>query len=258
MAYDISTEIDTIENTLRGEDFRDAVVSAFRKIGNITGDCVMLTTAEWEALSNAEKTNGTLYFVSDMDIIDEGDTYGFMTGVTSDAKLLVSFDIGNSIVSKVKSILGISGNASLSNVPSFLDMIVNPKLDGFIEKEKRYQGMSYVSTTGVWTYQSATGTSYVIDVYKVEEDTPYVILLGPTVSNRFRVAFFSGDEDPTERTSSKSGTLVYEPYSSSVIKPWLGCGYTPSSDGYLLINVSSSGITTPTPYVLPESAFLEE
>ena len=90
MSYDISEELNIIKTVQRGEDVRDAIVSAFRKInGGSSSIGVMLTEAEWSELTEEEKNNGIAYFISDMNII-EGDDYYFSDSESDDKVLMRS------------------------------------------------------------------------------------------------------------------------------------------------------------------------
>ena len=68
-----------IQNSLYGEDVRNAIVAAFRMLdGNGQANVPFATPIEYDdylALSEEEKMNGMFYFISDIDIEDGDDVY---------------------------------------------------------------------------------------------------------------------------------------------------------------------------------------
>lgn len=94
---------------------------------------------------------------------------------------------------------------------------------------------------GVWTLG---GTNCFSDVYEVEADTIYLISLGATVGTRFRVMFCT--TDPTTTAENITGTQIVilnnpAPYTYRI--------YTPSEDGYFIIQKDNAGASNLKTYV---------
>lgn len=244
MAVDISEELNTIETVLRGEDVRDAIVSAFRKV-NTTGIGVMLTTEEWDELTEDEKNNGTMYFVSDMNIVD-GDNYYFSDYVSND-KLLISHELLRDIVVKLKNLLSLTESVSLSDLSTLLDTILE---GGYIGtgptgRIRRITGRLYIAN-GTTYNENAT---HIVDVYPAKEETLYMIMIGETPGTRFRVGFFT--TDPTYPTEVTGVTGVNIKSDNTAPKAWTNLTYRAPSDGYILVYADNIGNTDVTTYVIP-------
>ena len=91
----------------------------------------------------------------------------------------------------------------------------------------------YVNS-GTW-YYSASTTSYRSDIYQVEANKTYLIKLGSTISNRFRVMFTT--EDVTQATANVIGYNVYSTDSPSAN---ISTIYTPTENGYIIIQKSGN------------------
>lgn len=238
MAYDISTELNTIANNERGEDVRDAIVSAFRKMTtNVTG-AIKLTEAEWEELSEDERNNGAVYFVSDVDVI-EGNEYRLYDLNSDDGvKLLIDYSVALGIVEKVKSMTGIPSNISLSEVTSLLNSYSLVK-SIFETRIGSLNSPTHInSANGSWMYSADDNVGpYVIDVYEVKANNTYVVMLDAVVSNQYLLSFYVSD--PTLYRENYTGTRIAYLSGNNVV-PWLTRSYTPSQDGYLAIQMSNN------------------
>ena len=239
MAYDISEELDIIETETVGETVRDAIVNAFRKV-ETSGLGVMLTTEEWEDLSTEEKNNGTLYFVSDMNIIEADDYY--FSGGLSDDKILIDHNILAEIATLIKEAFNISGNISASEMPSLLSMIIRGKsYTGctVLKPIQRYKGRIYLHNSNGRTVLAAeSSVNNMIDVYQVEADTWYLIGVGPVQGNRFTTTFFTSNPI-ADGDNVVQGTYIYSYGSNPPL--WQSKSYKPSSDGYILVYYDNVG-----------------
>ncbi len=78
---DISSELHIIRNNTDGEEVRDAIISAFRKINDpdssssTTNVGQVIEYDDYEALSDEEKNNGIFYFISDVEVLDGDEVY---------------------------------------------------------------------------------------------------------------------------------------------------------------------------------------
>lgn len=247
MAYDISEELDIIENETIGETVRDAIVRAFRKV-ETSGLGVMLTTEEWDDLTDEEKNNGTMYFVSDMNVIDAKDYY--FSGGLSDDKILVDHDILSEIASLIKNALNITGNISASEMPGLLNMIIGGRsYTGctILKPIQRYKGPIYLHTSNGRTVLDSGYSDYMIDVYAVTADTWYLIGLGPVQGTRFRTAFFTTNPIANGDTVAQ-GTFIYAHGNNPPL--WTNTAYKPSADGYILVYYDSTGNETAGTFLL--------
>lgn len=68
--------IDIIRNEEDGELTREAIINAFAELQGDVNPIVLLDTyEEFLALDEETKNNGTIYMISDIDIIDGDDLY---------------------------------------------------------------------------------------------------------------------------------------------------------------------------------------
>jgi hypothetical protein len=91
----------------------------------------------------------------------------------------------------------------------------------------------YVNS-GIWYYSASTTTNRV-DIYQVEANKTYLIRLGSTVSNRFRVMFTT--EDVTQATANVVGYNIYSIDNPSANVAAL---YTTTENGYIIIGKSNN------------------
>lgn len=96
----------------------------------------------------------------------------------------------------------------------------------------------------------ANGGSYIynpsdtnqrMDIYQVDANKSYLIRLGSTVSNRFRVMFTT--TDVTQVTSNVTGTAIYGTDSPTA---YINRGFTTASSGYILVYKSNNGTEVDT------------
>ena len=80
-----------------------------------------------------------------------------------------------------------------------------------------------------------------MDIYQVNANKLYLIRLGATVSNRFRVMFT--DTDVTQATSNVTGTAIYSTNSPTA---YINRGFTTTSAGYILVFKSGNGTEVDT------------
>ncbi len=238
MSTDISSELNIIRNTLRGEDVRDAVVSAFRKV-KATSLGVVVTKADFDSLSYDEKNNGTLYFISDIDIdYDENDRY-FITeeNVDSYSAVLVSHDLLKRICDKIRNYFSISGGIRLSDVPTYLELAILSASVRLVSRLDRVIVPSYVSTSssGYWYYRSISYPSdYVTDLYSVKKDHTYLVVNGSVVGGIFRAAIF--ETNPFTVTSNLQGVTGQYVTSEAGARIVISS----SIDGYLAVTLSNN------------------
>lgn len=247
MAYDISEELDIIENETIGETVRDAIVSAFRKV-ETSGLGVMLTTEEWDDLTDEEKNNGTMYFVSDMNVIDAKDYY--FSGGSSNDRILVDHDILSEIALLIKNALNITGNISASEMPGLLNMIIGGRsYTGctILKPIQRYKGQIYLHSSNGSTVRANSNVNNMIDVFRVEADTWYLIGVGPVQGNRFTTTFFTSNPI-ANGDSIAQGTFIYSFGNNPPL--WTSKGYKPSSDGYILVYYDNVGNETAGTFLL--------
>ena len=232
MAYDISTEIATIRNSVRGEDVRDAIVSLFQKV-NESSVGVTITTAEYKALTEAEKNNGTLYFVSDMSI-EDGDEmyYGDNEGVST--HVVISKETALGIVNAVRELAGIDANIRLSHVPALIGT------SGFlVRRYARLLTGSYNSGSTWYYYPNAT-KKYVIDIYRVSPTGRFMAGLGMNLGTRCYISVFK--ENPVTATANiTGGTSVSSTTSvSTMLNYRFTLNYEDIEEAYIAICVSNA------------------
>ncbi|MBQ3347449.1 MAG: hypothetical protein IJG39_10215 [Synergistaceae bacterium] len=99
------------------------------------------------------------------------------------------------------------------------------------------------SGNGVWTYEYPT--QCYSDIYRVEAGVEYWLTLGDTVGTRFRVMFSTADISNVTSGTVAGVAVNKSNYNNQA--PHLCLSYTPSSDGFLIIqkdNDGTSGIKT--------------
>lgn len=124
------------------------------------------------------------------------------------------------------------------NIPS--SEIFTNNLQNQIEAYRTDYSPGHVAN-GTW-YNTSTSASCFNDIYQVEANKFYVIKLGSTVSNRFRVMFTT--EDVTQATSDIVGVNIF--MSDSPTAGML-TSYRTLENGYIIIqktNNSTTGIET--------------
>lgn len=93
--------------------------------------------------------------------------------------------------------------------------------------------LGYVDN-GTYKY-NPSDTNQRMDIYQVDANKPYLIRLGSTVGNRFRVMFTT--TDVTQVTENVTGTKIYNTNSTSA---YMSTMFTTTSAGYILVFKSSS------------------
>lgn len=93
---------------------------------------------------------------------------------------------------------------------------------------------------GTYTY-NPSDTNQRMDIYQVDANKLYLIGLGSTVSNRFRVMFTT--TDVTQATSNVSGTAIYSTNSPTA---YMNTSFTTTSAGYILVYKSGNGTEVDT------------
>ena len=93
--------------------------------------------------------------------------------------------------------------------------------------------LGYVDT-GTYKY-NPNDTNQRMDIYQVDANKPYLIRLGSTVGNRFKVMFTT--TDITQVTENVTGTKIYDTNSTSA---YMSTMFTTTSAGYILVYKSSS------------------
>lgn len=90
-------------------------------------------------------------------------------------------------------------------------------------------------------YYNPSDTNQRMDIYQVDSNKLYLIRLGSTVSNRFRVMFTN--TDVTQVTSNVTGTAIYNTDSPTA---YINRGFTTTSSGYILVYKSGNGTEVDT------------
>ena len=103
---------------------------------------------------------------------------------------------------------------------------------------------------GIWTYESPTDS--LADMYEVTAGHEYWLTLGATVGTRFRAMFTTIDVS-TITSGTVQGTAVN---TSGYNNPsaYQNLGYTPSEDGYLIVQKDNAGNTNLKTYLYDKTA----
>ena len=101
----------------------------------------------------------------------------------------------------------------------------------------------------VFYYSPSDGLAY--DVYQVTAGRKYVFMLGQSVGNRFRVAFFT--TDPYYATSDVSGTSILENNSPAAYELAI---YNAPLNGYVVLFKSNSGAKNISSYCIDLIEFI--
>lgn len=192
MPNDISTEINIIRNSARGEDVRDAIISLFRKV-NESSIGVTITREQYENLSEEEKNNGIMYFVSDMSVeYGEETYYGDYVGTAT--HVIISKETVLNIINTIRASLKIDANLKLSHIPSLLPImtIMVPRIAHLLTG-------SYNSGK-IWYYYPNSAKKYTIDIYRVPVGDTYIIGIGAHNGNTFYASIFK--TNPLEATAN--------------------------------------------------------
>lgn len=244
MSYDITTEINTIRNNIRGEDVRDAIITLFQA-ANESSIGVTLTTAEYNALTPDEKLNGTMYFVSDMSI-EDGEEHYYGEDVGTATHVLITKETALAIANMARSSGGITANVKLAHVPNLVlckYMFVEPLHKLLID--------SYNSGKN-WNYAAPTSNpQYAVDIYPLEANKTYQIGIGALTGSRFYVSFFS--TDPSLATESMSNGTSY--YSMTYPSAFQNVVRTTTEAGFVAIFKSNDGNTAIPTYCVDTSEF---
>ena len=238
MPYDPSADIDIIRNNLLGEEVRDAIIRLFGTVEQASIG-VTLTLAEYNALTDAEKTNGTLYFVSDMTVSDGEETYIGDT-TTDTTHVAITRQTALAIVDAVRMITGIDGNILFPYIPEAITGF------GMLVTRKWHISSACRNYNRTWYYSTSTTKPYVIDIYPVKAGRKYLLGPGAVKGDIFYATFFT--VDPTTYTANvTSGTNIT--YTSSVTS-FNVYSFTPSVDGFISITSSSQANEEVETYVI--------
>lgn len=98
----------------------------------------------------------------------------------------------------------------------------------------------------VWNVGDTTSRT---DIYAVEANKRYLILLGSNIGNRFRTAFFASD--PADATSELRGTSIKDyntvvPYMVALLNNDL---FVPSSNGYIGVGKTNQSVDGIASYI---------
>ena len=114
----------------------------------------------------------------------------------------------------------------------------------------------YLGGPTQWYYEP--NNTYRNDIYRIEAGKHYIVHLGSTVGNRYRVAWFT--EDPYNATGNLTGNAYYYRDDPPAYTVAAATGsptdtmLSPSVDGFLLIQKTNQGVTGIKIYV---SEFVE-
>lgn len=226
MPYDPSADIEIIRSNLLGEDVRDAIIRLFGTVEQASVG-VTLTLAEYNALTEEEKNNGTLYFVSDMTVSDGEETY-IGSATTDTSHVVITRQTALAIVDAVKELTGIDASILLPEIPEMIAGF------GMLVKRKWHILSACRNYNRTWYYSNSETTPYVIDIYPVKAGRTYKLGPGAVTGNLFNATFFTAD--PTTYTANvTNGTNIT--YTSSVTA-FTVYTFTPSVDGFISITAS--------------------
>lgn len=228
MPNSVNDYYNIILNSESGEDTRDAIVSLFRNTQNESIG-VSLTMAEYKELTQAQKSNGTLYFVSDASF-EEGDDKYYSGDDIEANYVLLSKETVLGIAEQVMSAFEIQNGVRMTDVPSFMASYKGSML---VERRDHILTDSYLNSNKFYKGTGATGTN-VLDIYPVEAGDTYIVGLTGTIGNRFHCLFFTSD--PLTITDS---TLTGTQIANVTPTAWATAKYIAPSSGFIVIQTSS-------------------
>ncbi|MBR1438315.1 MAG: hypothetical protein IJ587_07230 [Synergistaceae bacterium] len=103
---------------------------------------------------------------------------------------------------------------------------------------------------GIWTYESPTDS--LADMYEVTAGHEYWLTLGATVGTRFRAMFTTIDVS-TVTSGTVQGTALNTKNTSDP-PPFQNLWYTPSEDGYIVVQKDNVGNTNVKTYLYDKTA----
>lgn len=165
---------------------------------------------------------------------------------------------GGTIVPKTITANG-TYNASADNADGYDPVVVNVSGSSpytVLEPLHTDFNGGYLGSSTQWYYEP--NDTYRSDIYQVEAGKHYIVHLGGTVGNRFRMAYFT--EDPYTAARNLTGYQYFYADSPSPYMVAVAASsptytmLTPVVDGFLLIQKTNQGVTGIKSYV---SEFVE-
>ncbi len=236
MAYDVSTEINTIINSTDRDEVRESIADAFEKVIN-SSIGLTISSEEWDSLSAAEKDNGEIYFASDVKLeFTDGDNL-FFTNNEENTEVLVSYSTLKEICDIVRTYNSISGGVYLTDVPELISVILAQSASSlFLNKIERRQSKNYCDGS-VWKYVGEGTGIYTYDLYKIKNDSQYIFIYAGVPSDGFYLTTFT--DNPFEE--SEDTPFVENQYIGNAKYTTFFLNST--VDGYALARVSGSNST---------------
>lgn len=220
---------DTSGDTVTASDLLAGVTAHDSQGQQITG-----------TMTNRGGVTGSMSFANDVFSIAQGYHDGSGT-VTIDSAEQAKIIPGN--IKSGVSILGVTGDYEGEGGSSADTSAIEPYIKNF---NSGWAGKG----NGLWTYESPSDAYS--DIYQVTAEHIYFLSLGANVSTRFRVIFSTVD-----LSTITSGTLQCTAVNTKQYddpEPFTNLTFTPSEDGYLVIQKDNTGNNEIKTYLYDKTA----